>query len=73
MCVISLFQALLQRVESLQKICKRKDNFLQSTKMILKFRETHIANIEKKEGSGSDSTDQGNAIVSGIHVHSSTC
>ncbi len=57
-------QALLDRVESLQKMCKQKDNFLQSTKMILKFRETHIANLEKNTDSEPTETDQGNAIVS---------
>ncbi len=56
-------QALLDRVESLQKMCKQKDNFLQSTKMILKFRETHIANLEKNTSSEPTDTDQGNAIV----------
>ncbi len=58
----------MQRVENLQKMCKQKDNFLQSTKMILKFRETHIANIEKSKGSESITTDENSAIVSGIHL-----
>ena len=54
-------QALLGRIESLQKMCKQKDNFLQSTKMILKFRETHIANLEKNKNSDEE---QDAAVVS---------
>ena len=56
---------LLDRVENLQKLCKQKDSFLQSTKMILKFRETHIANLEKaKQSETSADLDQQAAIVS---------
>ena len=64
-CSLSLlsfvFQALLGRIESLQKMCSQKDKFLQSTKMILKFRETHIANLEKNKGSDNE---QDAAVVS---------
>ncbi|KAL5466847.1 hypothetical protein EMCRGX_G030998 [Ephydatia muelleri] len=43
--------ALLERVDNLEQLCTKKDKFLQSTKMILKLRETHLAQYEKNKGS----------------------
>ena len=99
-------QSLLERVNNLQKLCDKKEKFLQvcgiwfymsecimmlcflhglqSTKMILKFRETHIGNMERgrrgegREGEGgAKKTGSTNGvvpenglarIVSGIHT-----
>ena len=75
-------QSLLERIENLQRLCDKKEKFLQvqttmsfivmiifsflmcycvaavmvqSTKMILKFRETHIGNMEKgRRGKGGE-------------------
>ncbi|XP_065186569.1 kinesin-like protein KIF15 [Sycon ciliatum] len=41
-------QALCEKVEKLEDVVVKKDKFLQSTKMILKFRETHISNLESR-------------------------
>ncbi|XP_028392417.1 kinesin-like protein KIF15 isoform X2 [Dendronephthya gigantea] len=40
-------QALEEKVKKLEELCKKKEKFLQSTKMILKFRDAHIAKLEK--------------------------
>ncbi|XP_031571962.1 kinesin-like protein KIF15 isoform X2 [Actinia tenebrosa] len=40
-------QALVEKVQKLEELCSKKDKFVQSTKMILKFRESHIAKLER--------------------------
>ncbi|CAB3988874.1 kinesin KIF15 isoform X1 [Paramuricea clavata] len=42
-------QVLEEKVKKLEELCKKKDKFLQSTKMILKFRDAHIAKLEKSQ------------------------
>jgi kinesin family protein 15 len=42
--------SLVERIEKLQELCKKKDKSFQSMKMILKLRDSHIASLEKKEG-----------------------
>ncbi|XP_075683193.1 kinesin-like protein KIF15 isoform X2 [Rhinoderma darwinii] len=45
-------KALLQKVSQLEDLCNKKEKFIQSNKMIVKFREDHISRLEKahKEG-----------------------
>eukprot|EP00794_Sanderia_malayensis_P018958 gene18958-20864_t len=40
-------QALIDKVQKLEELCGRKEKFLQSTKMIVKLRESHIAKLER--------------------------
>lgn len=50
-------QCLVEKVEKLEELCSKKEKFLQSTKMILKFRESTISRLErlrKREKEGSD-------------------
>jgi len=62
---------LLDRIEHLEKLCDKKEKFLQSTKMILKFRETHIGNLEKaRQMEGPTDPSQAAVLVS---VSSITC
>lgn len=46
---------LLEKVTQLEDLCVKKEKFIQSNKMILKFREGHITRLEKlhKEARGS--------------------
>ncbi|XP_069112936.1 kinesin-like protein KIF15, partial [Argopecten irradians] len=45
---------LSEKIQKLEELCNKKDKMLQSTKMIIKFRESHISRLEKtiksKEG-----------------------
>ncbi|CAN2389652.1 microtubule motor activity, partial [Pristimantis euphronides] len=52
-------KALLQKVAQLEDLCNKKEKFIQSNKMIVKFREDHIARLEKahREGPNSFSND----------------
>ncbi|NP_001081543.1 kinesin-like protein KIF15-A [Xenopus laevis] len=45
-------KVLLQKVVQLEDLCNKKEKFIQSNKMIVKFREDHISRLEKahKEG-----------------------
>lgn len=49
------FKVLLDKVAQLEDLCVRKEKFIQSNKMIIKFREDHITRLEKlhKEAHGS--------------------
>lgn len=47
-------QALKEKIGQLKDVCSKKERIIQSTKMIVKFRETNIAHLEK--------------IVSGCHA-----
>ncbi|XP_065064430.1 kinesin-like protein KIF15 isoform X2 [Rhopilema esculentum] len=40
-------QVLQDKVQKLEEMCSRKDKFLQSTKMIVKLRESYIAKLER--------------------------
>lgn len=40
-------KALLEKVSQLEELCIKKERFIQSNKMIIKFREDHIARLEK--------------------------
>lgn len=46
---------LLEKVSQLEDLCVKKEKFIQSNKMIVKFREGHISRLEKlhKEARGS--------------------
>lgn len=46
---------LLEKVAQLEDLCVKKEKFIQSNKMIVKFREDHITRLEKlhKEAHGS--------------------
>uniref|UniRef100_A0A8C3V280 Kinesin family member 15 n=1 Tax=Catharus ustulatus TaxID=91951 RepID=A0A8C3V280_CATUS len=45
---------LLEKVAQLEELCAKKEKFVQSNKMIIKFREDHIVRLERlhKEGGG---------------------
>ncbi|XP_073486517.1 kinesin-like protein KIF15 [Aquarana catesbeiana] len=45
-------KALLQKVAQLEDLCSKKEKFIQSNKMIVKFREDHIARLEKAHRDG---------------------
>ncbi|CAH3020308.1 unnamed protein product, partial [Porites evermanni] len=50
-------QCLTEKIEKLEELCSKKEKFLQSTKMILKFRESTISRLErlrKREKEGAD-------------------
>uniref|UniRef100_A0A8C0B0S7 Kinesin family member 15 n=1 Tax=Buteo japonicus TaxID=224669 RepID=A0A8C0B0S7_9AVES len=46
---------LLEKIAQLEDLCAKKEKFIQSSKMIVKFREDHIVRLERlhKEGGGS--------------------
>ncbi|NXS57866.1 KIF15 protein, partial [Brachypteracias leptosomus] len=46
---------LLERIAQLEDVCAKKEKFIQSSKMIVKFREDHIARLERlhREAGGS--------------------
>lgn len=48
------FKNLLEKVAQLEELCAKKEKFVQSNKMIIKFREDHIVRLERlhKEGGG---------------------
>ncbi|XP_074616502.1 kinesin-like protein KIF15 isoform X2 [Acropora palmata] len=55
-------QCLVEKVQKLEELCSKKEKFLQSTKMILKFRESTISRLERlrqREKEGSDTQDDG--------------
>ncbi|KAG8442830.1 hypothetical protein GDO86_011586, partial [Hymenochirus boettgeri] len=45
-------KTLLQKVAQLEDLCNKKEKFIQSNKMIVKFREDHIARLEKVHREG---------------------
>ncbi|KAE8596956.1 hypothetical protein XENTR_v10016296 [Xenopus tropicalis] len=45
-------KALLQKVVQLEDLCNKKEKFIQSNKMIVKFREDHISRLEKAHREG---------------------
>uniref|UniRef100_A0A8C3SQK5 Kinesin family member 15 n=1 Tax=Chelydra serpentina TaxID=8475 RepID=A0A8C3SQK5_CHESE len=52
---IHCFKTLLEKVAQLEDLCGKKEKFIQSNKMIVKFREDHIVRLERlhKEAHGS--------------------
>ena len=42
-----LYQALQEKILKLEELCSKKEKFLQSTRMILKFRTEHISKLER--------------------------
>lgn len=46
---------MLEKVAQLEDLCEKKEKFIQSNKMIVKFREDHIVRLERlhKEAGGS--------------------
>ncbi|XP_056376563.1 kinesin-like protein KIF15 isoform X2 [Hyla sarda] len=58
-------KALLQKVAQLEDLCNKKEKFIQSNKMIVKFREDHIARLEKanKEGRTSLSNNEQEDLI----------
>uniref|UniRef100_A0A672IJE1 Kinesin family member 15 n=1 Tax=Salarias fasciatus TaxID=181472 RepID=A0A672IJE1_SALFA len=48
-------QILLTKVAQLKEACSQKDKFVESSKMITKFREEHISRLEKKLKAGQSS------------------
>ncbi|XP_067053137.1 kinesin-like protein KIF15 isoform X2 [Acropora muricata] len=55
-------QCLVEKVQKLEELCSKKEKFLQSTKMILKFRESTISRLERlrqREKEGSDTQEDG--------------
>lgn len=53
-------QCLVEKVQKLEELCSKKEKFLQSTKMILKFRESTISRLErlrKRDKEGPDGQD----------------
>ncbi|XP_040287817.1 kinesin-like protein KIF15 [Bufo bufo] len=61
-------KALIQKVARLEDLCNKKEKFIQSNKMIVKFREDHIARLEKthKEGRNSFSNDEHDDLIAEI-------
>ncbi|OCT75958.1 hypothetical protein XELAEV_18031144mg [Xenopus laevis] len=45
-------KVLLQKVVQLEDLCNKKEKFIQSNKMIVKFREDHISRLEKAHKDG---------------------
>ncbi|KAM5156745.1 kinesin-like protein KIF15 [Mantella aurantiaca] len=45
-------KVLLQKVAQVEDLCSKKEKFIQSNKMIVKFREDHIARLEKSHRDG---------------------
>ncbi|XP_048576584.1 kinesin-like protein KIF15 isoform X2 [Nematostella vectensis] len=45
---------LVEKVQKLEELCSKKDKFVMSTKMILKFRESHIAKLERMRKSSKE-------------------
>ncbi|CAJ0965933.1 unnamed protein product [Ranitomeya imitator] len=66
--VFSEIQVLLQKVAQLEDLCNKKEKFIQSNKMIVKFREDHIARLEKthKEGRNSFSNNEHEDLIAGM-------
>lgn len=58
-------KALLQKVAQLEDLCNKKEKFIQSNKMIVKFREDHISRLEKahKEGRNSLSNNEQEDLI----------
>uniref|UniRef100_A0A8C5QJ48 Kinesin family member 15 n=1 Tax=Leptobrachium leishanense TaxID=445787 RepID=A0A8C5QJ48_9ANUR len=58
-------KVLLQKVAHLEDLCNKKEKFIQSNKMIVKFREDHIARLEKtlKDGRGSFSNNEQDDLI----------
>ncbi|XP_068092421.1 kinesin-like protein KIF15 [Hyperolius riggenbachi] len=58
-------KVLLQKVAQLEDLCGKKEKFIQSNKMIVKFREDHIARLEKshKEGRGTLSNSEQDDLI----------
>nr|DBA24860.1 TPA: hypothetical protein GDO54_012458 [Pyxicephalus adspersus] len=56
---------LLQKVAQLEDLCSKKEKFIQSNKMIVKFREDHIARLEKahRESQGSLSNSEQEDLI----------
>ncbi|KAM4029529.1 kinesin-like protein KIF15 [Anomaloglossus baeobatrachus] len=48
-------KALLQKVAQLEDLCNKKEKFIQSNKMIVKFREDHISRLERTQKEGRNS------------------
>lgn len=50
-----LSKNLLEKIAQLEDLCAKKEKFIQSNKMIVKFREDHIVRLERlhKEAGGS--------------------
>ncbi|XP_073406186.1 kinesin-like protein KIF15 [Dendrobates tinctorius] len=61
-------KVLLQKVAQLEDLCNKKEKFIQSNKMIVKFREDHIARLEKthKEGRNSFSNNEHEDLMAGM-------
>ncbi|XP_069814462.1 kinesin-like protein KIF15 isoform X2 [Dendropsophus ebraccatus] len=58
-------KVLLQKVAQLEDLCNKKEKFIQSNKMIVKFREDHISRLEKahKEGRNSLSNNEQEDLI----------
>ncbi|XP_063778478.1 kinesin-like protein KIF15 [Pseudophryne corroboree] len=58
-------KTLLQKVAQLEDLCNKKEKFIQSNKMIVKFREDRIARLEKahKEGRNSLSNNEQDDLI----------
>lgn len=61
---ISSWQEIKEQLSNLEDLCKKKEKFLQSTKMIVKFRESYIGKLEKAAKSGSAGDIMNDRIVS---------
>uniref|UniRef100_A0A8C4SL06 Uncharacterized protein n=1 Tax=Erpetoichthys calabaricus TaxID=27687 RepID=A0A8C4SL06_ERPCA len=61
----AFLQNLLQKVAQLEDAWAKKDKFIQSSRMIVKFREDHISRLEKtlKNGGSGLSRDDQNALI----------
>uniref|UniRef100_UPI00398F1ABE kinesin-like protein KIF15 isoform X3 n=1 Tax=Pristiophorus japonicus TaxID=55135 RepID=UPI00398F1ABE len=58
-------QTLKEKIGQLKDVCAKKEKMLQSNKMIVKFRETNIARLEKllKESQGDQPPDEKNTVI----------
>ncbi|CAH2283214.1 kinesin KIF15 [Pelobates cultripes] len=59
-------KAFLQKIAQLEDLCNKKEKFIQSNKMIVKFREDHIARLERtlKDGRNSFSNNEQEDFIS---------
>ncbi|XP_046843442.1 kinesin-like protein KIF15 isoform X2 [Xenia sp. Carnegie-2017] len=55
-------QVLEEKIKKLEELGRKKDRFLQSTKMILKFRDAHIAKLEKTQKKDSSTIARDNEV-----------
>lgn len=64
--IMNFFKSLIEKVTQLEDLTLKKEKFIQSNKMIVKFREDQITRLEKlhKESRGSFLPEEQNRLLS---------